>query len=155
MNAFKNLIIKKANWELDKTQLQKIRHKVFVEEQKVPEQDEWDHMDETATHYLCLLSPTIKTDNDQRHIPVATARLLPTGQIGRMAVLKEYRTKGIGKMLLQYIIDTHSARPMKSLFLHAQLSAIPFYEKLGFIVTNENEFEDAGIMHKTMEFHYD
>ncbi len=150
MTPLNKLTIKKVSWQTHKNQLRKLRHDVFVKEQHVSEKEEWDNNDETAIHFLCLDNPSFGNIEE----PIATARLLPSGQIGRMAVAKNYRNSGLGKKILNTVLSCDEAKKHKTLFLHAQLSAIPFYEKLGFTIKNDIEFEDAGIMHKTMEFHY-
>ena len=80
--------ISKVDWETNKNQLQSIRTKVFVEEQNVPVEEEWDSMDPLASHFLA-------TDNSGN--PVGTVRLLNSGQIGRMAVLKDCRGLGASR----------------------------------------------------------
>jgi len=132
--------IKVTQWEYDKTHLSEIRRKVFIEEQQVPEELEWDDDDKTCVHVL------VTDDNT----PIATGRIKMDGHIGRMAVLKEYRNKGVGSEVLQALIKFSKTLKMKSVYLHAQTSAIPFYEKHGFKISSE-EFMDAGIPHKTME----
>ncbi|MDH5767324.1 MAG: GNAT family N-acetyltransferase, partial [Gammaproteobacteria bacterium] len=71
------------------------------------------------------------------------------GQIGRMAVLKEWRNQGVGKLLLDALLNYAKKSAYPEIYLHAQLTAIPFYEKSGFII-HSDEFMDAGIPHKTM-----
>jgi len=126
-----------AIWENDKDKLSEVRRLVFIEEQKVPEQLEWDGEDESSIHYLAEIENKI----------VAVARLKPDGQLGRMAVLKEYRNQGIGHKLLKFIIKGLNSR--KNIYLHAQVSAIPFYKKHGFIEC-EGIFYEADIPHKKM-----
>lgn len=145
----KSFSVEKADWELDKDALRHIRHSVFVIEQQVPIEEEWDEHDLSATHYLLYEH----TEKNKR--PIATARLLNTGQIGRMAVLKDSRRQGIGGMLLEFILTSKEAKQHQVLFLNAQVSAIAFYESLGFTLTQADAFEEAGIMHRTMEFQYD
>jgi len=126
-----------AIWENDKEELSKVRRLVFIEEQKIPKQLEWDGEDELSIHYLAEIETKI----------VAVARLKPDGQLGRMAVLKEYRNQGIGHKLLQFIIKNLNNR--KDIYLHAQVSAIPFYKKHGFIECDDI-FYEADIPHKEM-----
>jgi len=131
--------IKVTQWEDDKTHLSEIRRKVFIEEQKVPEELEWDDDDKSCVHILV-------TDNNT---PIATGRIKMNGHIGRMAVLKSYRGKGVGSTVLKSLIDFSKTLKMKSVYLHAQITAVPFYEKHGFKISSE-EFMDAGIPHKSM-----
>lgn len=135
-----HVIIRVANWKQDKDCLQKIRRQVFIEEQKVPETLEWDEYDNTSTHFLVTM------DNQA----IATARLKPDGQIGRMAVLKAYRNQGIGNRLLQFVLLTVSSLGIKQVYLHAQLAALHFYEKQGFKPQGEL-FYEADIPHKKMQ----
>jgi predicted GNAT family N-acyltransferase len=135
-----NIHIKKADWEVDKDQLIDIRTRVFVEEQKVPVALEIDAEDPLCMHFKAL--------TDSENI-VATARLLATHYIGRMCVLKEYRDRGIGQKMLSFIIEMAKAQNYPSLQLNAQISAIPFYAKSGFIADSEI-FLEADIEHRHM-----
>jgi predicted GNAT family N-acyltransferase len=101
---------------------------------------EWDDDDLIAYHLLAL-------DRGQR--PIATARLLGNGQIGRMAVIPEWRNQGIGTALLLALIHQADSVGLETLFLHAQTSACAFYAKAGFIPKGE-PFMEAGIEHQMM-----
>ena len=129
-----------TTWEKDKTALSKVRREVFIDEQLVPEELEWDKDDATCIHALVT---------DIRNTPIATGRIKPDGHIGRMAVLKNYRHSGIGSAVLKELLKCAISQHFKHVYLHAQTTAIPFYEKQGFKVSSE-EFMDAGIPHKTM-----
>jgi len=129
-----------CTWQQHKKQLMSVRQAVFIDEQNVPEELEIDEFDTDCIHILAL-------DNEK---PVATARLLLEGHIGRMCVLKEYRLQGIASELLKRLIKAAQERHIKTLLLHAQLTAIPFYEKSGFSISSDT-FLDAGIKHKTMQ----
>ncbi|MCW8853327.1 MAG: GNAT family N-acetyltransferase [Gammaproteobacteria bacterium] len=130
----------KTSWKEDRQALSQVRRKVFIEEQKVPEELEWDEFDETSHHVLAL---------DSQNNPIGTGRIKPDGQIGRMAVLKNWRNKSVGKAILEELLKIAIRSNYPETYLHAQLTAIKFYEKSGFIV-NSDEFMDAGIPHKTM-----
>ena len=132
--------IKAADWDKDKVALSSVRRSVFIEEQNVPEELEWDEFDETSHHIIAL-------DNNDK--PIGTGRIKADGQIGRMAVLKNWRNKGIGKLILDELLKLASQSNHNEIYLQAQLTAIKFYEKAGFTV-NSDEFMDAGIPHKTM-----
>jgi len=132
--------LKLTRWDKDQTSLSEIRRAVFIEEQQVPEELEWDNDDKTCVHVLV-------TNNNT---PIATGRIKMDGHIGRMAVLKDYRNKGIGSAVLEALINFSKTLMMKSVYLHAQTTAIPFYEKHGFKISSE-EFMDAGIPHRTMK----
>lgn len=132
--------IRPADFDTDFQYLQHIRETVFVQEQSVPLALEWDEDDKDAWHLLAF-------DGDQA---VATARLLATGKIGRMAVLPAWRQRGIGTRLLQRLIDKARQAGLAEVHLSAQVSAIPFYERLGFHITSDT-YEDAGIPHRDMQ----
>ena len=123
----------------DQKKLLSIRRQIFIEEQGVPEALEWDEHDSTATHYLASLSDTV----------VACARLKSDGQIGRMAVFPDYRNQGIGSTLLQFILNNLNPDIFSLLYLHAQTTAISFYEKQGFVRQGEI-FYEADIPHVEM-----
>lgn len=128
-----------ANWITDRDSLGKIRRVVFIVEQNVPESMEWDEFDESSTHFLA-------TVNDQA---IACARLQADGKIGRMAVLDNYRSQGIGTALLSHVIDFARQQGMRKLYLYAQTSARAFYERHDFQARG-NEFNEAGITHIKM-----
>ncbi len=134
-----DITIRQTSWQKDEEDLRKIREKVFIEEQQVPLQLEWDGLDMGATHWL--------VDVDGK--TVATARMLDNGHIGRMAVLADYRHKGIGSALLKSVIATGRQRGLAELILNAQTTAIPFYTKQGFHAEGD-VFDDAGIPHRRM-----
>jgi predicted GNAT family N-acyltransferase len=128
-----------TDWAADGPTLLAIRHRVFVDEQAVPPELEHDAHDATAGHLLALVDDT----------PVGTARMLPGGHIGRMAVLAEWRGQGIGTTLLRSLLELAESQGIRSPYLHAQCSAIGFYERLGFRAEGP-EFLDAGIAHRLM-----
>lgn len=128
-----------CRWRDQQATLSQIRRDVFVAEQQVPEDLEWDGEDETAWHFIA-------TVNQQ---PVAVARLLPSGQIGRMAVLRDFRQQGIATALLKQVEQFASEQGFGMLFLHAQTYISHFYEAHGFQPKGK-EFMDAGIPHIEM-----
>ena len=132
--------IEQVSWNLHKETLRSIRGKVFIEEQNVPQEIEWDDHDDTATHFLL-------THNT---VALACGRMLPDGKVGRMAVLKEQRGKGLGRQLLDYIVEHARQHGMSRLHLHAQSHAANFYLDAGFFHYGE-PFEEAGIPHVAME----
>lgn len=137
--------IRRADWDLDRDALRSIRRTVFIREQGVPEDLEWDDADAQATHILAL------ADRDGAPgEPVATARLLPAGQIGRMAVLPEWRGRGIGTALLRELLAIVEQGNYPPPFLNAQVTALPFYLREGFLAVG-GVFEEAGIPHQRME----
>ncbi len=136
----KNINIRIADWTQDRQILQTIRRAVFIEEQNVPETLEWDGQDADAFHFLASI------DNAEN---VGTARLLKNGRIGRMAVLKNFRSQGIGTALMHAILALAKEKGLPSVYLHAQVSAIAFYQRFGFTTTGA-EFSEAGIPHCKM-----
>lgn len=120
-----------------------LRRRVFIEEQNVPEEEEWDALDAVAIHLLMT--------HEGR--PVGTARLIidgETGKIGRVCVLSDMRGTGAGAALMRFAIGHLAARgDLTKLKLSAQTYAIGFYEKLGFSAYGP-EYDDAGIAHRDM-----
>ena len=120
-----------------------IRQKVFIEEQGVPEDLEVDEFDPLATHALAF----------QKSQCIGTGRLVPLegkcGQIGRMAVLPHYRNTGVGRAILEQLIEHARSLGIQSLVLHSQVIAIPFYEKHGFQIQGDI-YDEAGIPHRNM-----
>ncbi len=133
--------IRRARWPQDREALQLVREQVFVQEQGVPLELEWDGRDAQAFHLLV---------EDRRGNPIGTARLLPGGHIGRMAVVRPWRGRGVGTALLRAMVEEGRRRGLERLVLNAQLEAVPFYERAGFRALGE-VFEDAGIPHRRME----
>ena len=132
--------VRRADWDRDRGALRHIRTLVFIEEQAVPKDLEWDSDDADAVHLLAV---------DSAVRPIGTARLLATGQIGRMAVLPRWRNRGVGSALLREILDIALGPDRPAPFLNAQISALPFYHHLGFEPVGE-QFEEAGIPHRRM-----
>lgn len=125
-----------------------IRTEVFVEEQKVPlelEMDEFDHLDAKAHHLL------IELDG----VKAATGRITyykdNAAKMQRVAVRKLFRSKGIGKVLMLGLENMARELGFDKAVLDGQLHAVPFYEKLGYVVVSDEPFDDAGIMHHRME----
>ncbi|UJP07893.1 MAG: GNAT family N-acetyltransferase [Nitrosomonas sp.] len=129
-----------VSWEEAATALRAVRTAVFIREQQIPEELEWDQFDAVSVHALAV---------NNASQPVGTARLLPDGHIGRMAVLKEWRGQGLGSALLTTLLRVLIKRRQFEAQLHAQTSAIPFYKKFGFQVVGK-EFMEAGIPHVKM-----
>ena len=137
----KQIDIRIADWEHQRHNLSSIRTAVFIDEQGVPAELEWDESDSTAMHLLAWYST---------YGAVGCARLLGNGQIGRMAVLPPFRNLGIGAALLRKILSLAEQQGLQHVFLHAQTSARGFYERAGFIASGD-EYLEAGIPHISME----
>ena len=127
------------DWEGARELATPIRFAVFVEEQGVPAEIEMDDMDAQCIHALAF-------DSDKA---VGTARLLPDGHIGRMAVLKAWRSRGIGSLLLHSLIRKARERGDRVVLLSAQVHAVPFYRAHGFQADGP-QYEEAGIPHQGM-----
>jgi len=132
-------VIQSGPWSQLQHDAKLIRSMVFIEEQHISEADEWDEQDAISLHFVVYAQ-------DQ---PIATARLLENNSIGRVAVLQQYRGEGIGKLLMQQIIQVAKQQNRAFLQLSAQVYAIRFYENLGFQVQGE-EYLDCEIPHIDM-----
>lgn len=132
--------IEEVSWEAASAQLLQIRHAVFVEEQRVPVELEQDEYDPLSLHLLA---------RDANGLPVGTARILPSGRIGRVAVLSDLRRSGIGTALMNRLLEIAERRSLREVYLHAQHHSIPFYESFGFIAKGPT-FYEAGIPHREM-----
>jgi YbgC/YbaW family acyl-CoA thioester hydrolase len=121
-----------------------IRTEVFVEEQRIPREMEWDEADATAVHAVVF---------NRLNQPLATGRLLAhapgVGRIGRMAVSRVLRGSNLGQQVLAALMDAARARGDREVLLHAQRSAEGFYAKAGLVPRGE-PFDEAGIPHVEM-----
>jgi predicted GNAT family N-acyltransferase len=131
--------VRTANWHADAAPLKSVRQAVFVNEQSVPAELEWDAHDESSVHVLA----------EADGLPIGTGRLLADDSIGRMAVLKAWRGRGVGSALLEALLDLARARGSRNVALNAQTTALGFYRRHGFMAEGE-EFPDAGIPHFRM-----
>ncbi|QVR68589.1 GNAT family N-acetyltransferase [Acinetobacter sp. BHS4] len=131
--------IVEGGWEQLEQDAKYIREQVFIQEQGIAPEDEWDDLDATVLHFIVY-------DKEQ---PIATARLLLQHSVGRVAVLMPYRKQGIGKILMQHIIEYARQHKLPYLKLSAQTYVTAFYEALGFKVQGE-VYEDCGIPHIDM-----
>jgi predicted GNAT family N-acyltransferase len=130
-----------CDWDTARAQSRRIRELVFVREQGVPLELEWDEQDPHCDHALAHAA-----DGSV----LGTGRLLPDGHIGRMAVLKEWRGQGVGALLLQALVNQARKRGHARVRLNAQTHAAGFYRRLGFEVSGP-EFIEAGIPHVVMQ----
>ncbi len=143
MNDFTIAIVSFSDRQAEITS---VRRAVFVEEQNVPESIDFDGSDTDFIHVLA-------TDKNGR--PVGTARINRKGKIGRMAVLKNYRWRGIGRKMIQELMDYGRKNSITDFHLSSQVTAVGFYKKMGFEPYGE-EFLEAGITHINMKLkkHY-
>lgn len=128
------------SWEQAQPTAGPLRFAIFVGEQNVPSGIELDDMDEKCVHAVAF-------DVDGK--PIGTGRLLPDGHIGRMAVVKEWRRRGIGAEILQALIAEAGKRGHKDVVVSAQLQAAEFYRGQGFVAEGK-VYPDAGILHQKM-----
>ncbi len=134
-----SISVRVADWQKDNADLRRIREKVFIAEQAVPPELEWDTEDAQAVHFLAY----------EGDYAIGTARLLLDGQIGRVSVLKDWRGLNVGDALLAAVIAEAERRGLHEQRLSAQVQATPFYERHGFRILSE-EYLDAGIPHVDM-----
>ncbi|RCV54515.1 GNAT family N-acetyltransferase [Marinitenerispora sediminis] len=126
----------------DRARVFVIRGAVFVAEQRVPVEEEWDDRDLDADHFLALLDG----------VPTGAGRLAVDGDeglLGRLAVLPEARGTGVGAALVRAIERRAAERGLRAVELHAQTHALDFYARLGYTAYGA-EFMDAGIPHRHM-----
>lgn len=134
-----DLQIRIADWHKDNADLRRIRESVFIQEQGVTPEQEWDSDDATATHFLAY----------EGDFAIGTARLLADGCIGRMSVLKDWRGLHVGEKLLMTAVKEAERKGLTQQILTAQVHAAGFYERLGFKAISD-EFLEAGIPHIDM-----
>lgn len=135
-----SVTIRPASWQQDNAALRLIRKQVFMQEQNVPDELEWDGEDDDAFHLLA---------EDNEGNPIGTARMLSDGHIGRVAILAPWRGHGVGTALMQRLLQQARDDGHRTVFLDAQLDAIDFYRRLGFKEEGKT-FLDAGILHRHM-----
>lgn len=129
-----------VEWTTAESAIRAIRQTVFIVEQAVPEELEWDGLDPSCAQVLAW--------NDRGNA-IGTARMQTKGTIGRMAVLKDWRGHGVGRALLHTLLDLAARQGLSRVTLSAQTHAVGFYERAGFQVVDE-PFMDAGIPHRKM-----
>jgi predicted GNAT family N-acyltransferase len=146
IQAINLLKILLKSWKEAKVDALLVRHEVFILEQGVPVELELDECDPKAVHALAF--------NDQHCI--GTGRLVffkdgqnKQAQIGRMAVLAKFRGQGIGRLILQKLVESAKFQGSKEILLRSQVNAIPFYEKLVFKDYGD-VYDEAGIAHRNM-----
>jgi predicted GNAT family N-acyltransferase len=136
----KSFEVRPASWQRDGESLQAVRRCVFVEEQGVPEQEEWDAADLTAMHVLAVA---------RNSEPVGTGRLESCGKIGRVAVMREWRGMGVGGEIMRRLVNQATELGFEAVYLHAQATAAGFYGRLGFRAEGP-VFDEVGIPHVRM-----
>ncbi len=129
-----------VSWHDGEPLLRAIREAVFMREQNVPEELEWDGMDGDCRHVLAL---SLNGD------AIGCGRMLPNGHIGRIAVLPQWRGQKVGTAMMEALLDEARSRGYRQVDVDAQTQAVPFYFHFGF-VSHGKEFMDAGIPHVKM-----
>jgi predicted GNAT family N-acyltransferase len=135
--AYRIQPVRFAEHEVD---IRAVREAVFIVEQGIPAELEWDTQDAIAQHVLAY---------DNQHNPVGTARMLVNGRIGRMAVLAPWRRQGVGGAMLVQLLDLARAQGLKQVYLSAQSQALPFYQRHGFKPKGQT-YQEVGILHQKM-----
>ena len=133
--------VRTVTWDRERSVLSAIRHRVFIQEQNVPEEMEWDEHDSHAVHFLAIEA----TGN-----AIGCARLLRDGHFGRMAVSVAWRNKGVGRTLLQAAEREALTRGHGVMHLSAQKHAAGFYLRHGFVIVGD-DYMEAGIAHVAMQ----
>jgi len=131
--------LRDGDWHAMGPDAGRVREAVFVLEQGIPPEEEWDAEDATALHAVVYAGAEA----------VATGRLLATPRIGRMAVRAAYRREGLGGRILEHLVARSAARGDAAVELAAQAYVIAFYERHGFRCFGP-PFDDAGILHQWM-----
>ena len=138
--ARRGFTVRLVDWAYGVDGVRAVRRTVFIEEQAIPEDMEWDDFDAVCPHAIA---------EDANGKAVGCGRLLPDGHIGRLAVLRGWRGRGVGAALLAHLMDLARSRGHARAILEAQTRAMPFYVRHGFAAAGD-EYLEAGIPHRTM-----
>ena len=141
--SLKQVTIRQVTWQAAENELREVRTPVFIEEQFVTPEFEWDKIDADALHLLATFESQ----------PIACLRIIHHQKIGRMAVLKPWRSRGLGAALLQEAIEICKKEGGKYIRLSAQTHAIDFYVKAGFKKISD-EYCDVDIPHVDMQLDF-
>ena len=133
--------VRVADWKRDEAPLRRIRHKVFVLEQGIPETLEWDGRDAACLHVVA---------NDDMGVGIGCGRLLPDGSIGRLAVERAWRGRGVGSAILSRLLAVARSAGFERVMLNARADTQGFYARHGFAAAGA-EFTEAAIRHRRME----
>ena len=132
--------VRLAAWGEDEKAIHRIREVVFVQEQSVDPELEWDGLDDACLQALA---------EDENRDGIGTGRLHPSGKIGRMAVMRSWRGQGVGAAIMECLIEAARQANLDEVYLHAQTHVVGFYARFGFAPEGE-EFEEADIPHRLM-----
>ncbi|MDX5363737.1 MAG: GNAT family N-acetyltransferase [Pseudazoarcus pumilus] len=128
-----------CDWAQAETRVMPLRIEVFVQEQGVPPEMELDEFDPLSLHAVCEVDGAV----------IGTGRLLPDGHIGRLAVARDWRARGLGGQMLEALVAEAAGRGLHEAVLHAQVQAEAFYARHGFVAEGA-VFDEAGIAHRLM-----
>jgi len=134
-----------TNWAESQNLIKPIRYQVFIVEQQISEEEEWDDDDFVAIHALAF----------KNRLPIGTGRLIinetdqVNAKIGRMAVLENYRSQGYGRAILKKLIDVGKEKGVQEFILHAQVHALDFYLREGFKPEGD-VFDEVDMPHQKM-----
>ena len=131
--------VRPADWTQDQGAIANLRREVFIAEQHVPEHLEWEPEDGQHRWFVA----------ESRLGLIGIARLTGAGRVGRMAVRRPFRGKGVGTALLRAVLEAAREAGMARVHLSAQTHAEGFYVRQGFIAQGD-VYQDAGIPHRTM-----
>lgn len=137
--SLENITIKQVSWQQAEAHLRQVRTIVFIQEQSVTPEFEWDEIDSTAVHLLAM----------HKEEAIGCLRIIHHEKIGRMAVLKPWRGMGVGNRLLEEAINICRQQGSRQIVLSAQTHAIHFYQQAGFEITS-GEYTDVHIPHVDM-----
>ena len=140
MNLLDTLQIRLARWEQDSAAIRSVRNTVFSDEQGISETLDFDGRDHECVHVLAQIG---------EGEAIGTARMLPDGHVGRIAVHKKWRGRGVGTRLVEFLTDAARERSFAEIHLHSQVQAAGFYARLGFEARGKT-FMEAGIEHVLM-----
>jgi len=129
-----------VSWHDGEPLLRAVRETVFIREQGIPEELEWDGLDEDCRHALAL---------SLQGEAIGCGRMLASGHIGRIAVLPQWREQRLGTAIMETLLAEASAQGLSRVDVDAQTQALPFYRSLGFVEQGE-VFMDAGLPHIKM-----
>jgi predicted GNAT family N-acyltransferase len=132
--------VRLVDWSEAAEGLRFVRRMVFIDEQAIPEDMEWDEFDAVCRHAIA---------EDASGAAIGCGRLLPDGHVGRLAVLAAWRGRGVGAALLLQLLELARVRGLSRAILNSQTHAMPFYARHGFVADGD-EYLEAGIPHRTM-----
>ncbi len=131
----------RVQWEIAAPLLQQIREKVFICEWRIPEKIEFDRRDQQAYHMLIC-------DDDSQE-PVATGRILPSGEISRIAVLISHRKKSLDKLVLKGLLEIANELGLDEIFINSPLEHVNYFIEHGFYIAG-SVFMEVGMPRQRM-----